>query len=50
MAKIIKGFWNTDFDACGSLPPSWEGAKIWIYQDKLYLFGGFSRTVYNDIR
>jgi hypothetical protein len=47
--KIIYGLWDI-VSSCGSTPDSREGATACVINNNLYLFGGFSRDLFNDIR
>lgn len=48
--NIKKAFWKPVRDASGVIPPTMEGATIGSHDDKLYMYGGFGTTVYNEIR
>ena len=47
---ILKGFWQTIDLFYGSQPSSWEGAKLIAENGNLYLYGGFSRDAYGEMR
>ncbi len=46
---MIYGLWSC-IDATGSQPDSREGATTCTINNSLYLFGGFSRDIFNDMR
>ena len=48
--KLFHGFWDCATDDKGSIPDSREGAAIAMVDNTIYLFGGFSREIYNDTR
>lgn len=48
--KIFKGFWKILDSITGSTPPTMEGATLCYSNNALYLFGGFSRDVYDEMR
>ena len=48
--EIVQGFWKTLDSILGSAPSSKEGTTIIYDNSKLYLFGGFAREVYNDMK
>lgn len=48
--KLLHGFWDCPVDDKGSIPDSREGAAIASIENTIYLFGGFSREIYNDTR
>lgn len=46
-----QGYWESIKDEMtGCLPDSREGASTNLLDNKLYLFGGFARELYSDIR
>lgn len=47
---ILSGGWKVIEGFSGSTPPSMEGTAICFTKNSLYLFGGFSRDVYDDMR
>lgn len=47
---LIKGYWKPLDNFDGSAPGSQEGSALCFDNNKLYLFGGFSRDVYQDMR
>lgn len=47
---MIKGFWQTIDLFHGSQPSSCEGAKLIAHSGRLYLYGGFSRDAYGEMR
>ena len=48
--EIVQGYWRTLDSLLGSAPSSKEGTVIVYDNNKLYLFGGFAREVYNDMK
>ena len=48
--QILKGFWQTIDQFSGSQPSTWEGAKLLWEGGNLYLYGGFSRDAYGEMR
>ena len=48
--KLFHGFWDCATDDKGSIPDSREGAAMAMVENTIYLFGGFSREIYNDTR
>jgi hypothetical protein len=49
MKKLIHGFWNC-LPAEGQLPNSREQSSAVQIKDGIYLFGGFARDVFSDIK
>jgi hypothetical protein len=48
--QIKKGLWQIIENVSGSIPSSMEGATLCYCSNKLYLFGGFSRDVYDELK
>lgn len=46
---LMMGMWDT-IDTVGSTPDSREGASACLMGDKIFVFGGFSRLLFKDIR
>ena len=47
--EMMYGLWNI-LSTSGSIPQSREGGTCCVIDSNLYVFGGFSRDIYNDIR
>lgn len=45
---MLYGIWEIS-NLCGSVPNTREGASACLIDQKLYLFGGFGRDIFNDI-
>ena len=48
--SILHGFWDTLSDCSGIHPDTREGSGMAILRNKLYIFGGFARELYCDMR
>lgn len=48
--KLMHGFWDNIFQCSGSLPETREGASTNLLNDRLFIFGGFSRILFNDLK
>ena len=48
--KLLHGYWDCVTDAKGALPDSREGSTMAMVGETVYVFGGFSRDIYNDTR
>ena len=48
--KLIHGFWNNLQEVKGVSPDAREGATITKIKSNLYVFGGFSRELFNDLK
>ena len=48
--SIFHGYWDCITDDKGSIPDSREGSAMAMVDNTIYLFGGFSREIYNDTR
>jgi hypothetical protein len=46
---MIYGLWDIMYPS-GSMPDSREGSATIMYENNLYIFGGFSRDIFNDLR
>lgn len=46
---MLYGLWSI-LQANGSIPHSREGATATVIDNNLYIFGGFSRDLFNDIK
>lgn len=47
--EMIYGLWNI-LQTNGSIPQSREGGTCGLVDSHLYVFGGFSRGIFNDVR
>lgn len=47
--EILTGLWNI-VKTSGSIPDSREGTTVGMVDNKIYVFGGFSRDIYKDIK
>ena len=48
--KLLHGYWDCITEAKGALPDSRESATMALVDETIYVFGGFSREIYNDTR
>ena len=48
--KMLVGYWDSIADTRGCLPDSREGSTVAMVGSTIYVFGGFSRDIYNDTR
>ena len=48
--KCLHGYWDCETNAKGSLPDTREGSTMAMIDNTIYVFGGFSREIYNDTR
>ena len=48
--KLLHGYWDCITDAKGCLPDAREGTTMAMVGETVYVFGGFSRDIYNDTR
>ena len=48
--SLLHGYWDSITNTSGSLPDSREGSAMTMIGKNIYLFGGFSREIYNDTR
>ena len=48
--RLLHGYWDCVTDAKGALPDSREGSAMAMVDSTIYVFGGFSREIYNDTR
>lgn len=46
---MLYGLWNV-LNTNGSMPDSREGSTAAMIGNNLYIFGGFSRDIFNDMR
>ena len=46
----MHGFWDTYQEYGGTLPEAREGASMTQLNGALYIFGGFSRVMFNDMK
>lgn len=48
--RLMHGFWDNIFECQGNLPDAREGATISLLNEKIYVFGGFSRILFDDLK
>ena len=48
--RIYHGYWDTINETSGCLPESRKGASMNMINNEIYIFGGFSRDTYNDLK
>ena len=48
--KLLHGYWDCITEAKGCLPDSRESSTMAMVDETIYVFGGFSREIYNDTR
>ena len=48
--RIYHGYWDAINDVHGCLPESRKGASMNLVNNEIYVFGGFSRDTYNDLK
>lgn len=48
--RLLHGYWDSVTEAKGALPDSREGTAMAMVDQTIYVFGGFSREIYNDTR
>ena len=48
--RLLHGYWDCVTEAKGALPDSREGTAMAMVDSTIYVFGGFSREIYNDTR
>ena len=48
--KIFHGYWDCITDVKGCIPESRKGASMNLVSNEVYIFGGFSRDTYNDMK
>lgn len=48
--SLLHGYWDTMFNNTGIHPDTREGCGMAIVRHNLYIFGGFARELYNDMR
>ena len=48
--KLLHGYWDSVTDVRGALPDAREGSTMAMVGETVYVFGGFSRIIYNDTR
>ena len=48
--RIYHGYWDTISETSGCLPESRKGATMNVMNNEIYVFGGFSRDTYNDLK
>ena len=48
--RLYHGYWDAINETSGSLPESRKGASMNLCNNEIYIFGGFSRDTYNDLK
>lgn len=48
--RLLYGFWDTISNSTGNIPDAREGACMAVHNGNLYVFGGFSHSLFNDIK
>ena len=48
--RIQHGYWDAINETSGCLPESRKGATMNMINNEIYIFGGFSRDTYNDLK
>lgn len=48
--SLMHGFWDTYSEFSGTQPDAREGATMNQLNGVLYIFGGFSRVMFNDLK
>ena len=48
--KLMYGFWDTVGECTGTHPDAREGHGMAIVNNQLYVFGGFARNLFNDMK
>ena len=48
--RIFHGYWDCINDVKGCLPEARKGASMNIIGSEIFVFGGFSRDTYNDLK
>lgn len=48
--KLDHGYWDLIKDTSGCLPESRKGASMNLVANEIYVFGGFSRETFNDLK
>ena len=46
----MHGFWNSLSECKGVVPDTREGASMTKIKSNIYIFGGFSRVLFNDLK
>ena len=47
---MFHGYWDCIIDSKGGIPESRKGTTMNLVGNELYIFGGFSRDTYNDLK
>jgi hypothetical protein len=48
--RLLHGFWDAYSSCTGNIPDAREGACMAILNGNLYVFGGFSHSLLNDVK
>lgn len=48
--QLHHGYWDIIGEMSGCLPESRKGATMNLVNNNVYIFGGFSRGTYNDLK
>ena len=48
--QIFHGYWDCITDVKGCIPESRKGSSMNLVSNEVYVFGGFSRDTYNDMK
>lgn len=48
--QIFHGYWDCLQETSGCLPEARKGTSINIIKNQLYVFGGFARNTFNDLK
>ena len=48
--RLLHGFWDALSNSTGNMPDAREGACMVAHNSNLYVFGGFSHSLFNDIK
>jgi hypothetical protein len=48
--QLMHGYWDNISEFTGSLPDARECTSASVIDSQVFIFGGFSREIYNDLR
>jgi hypothetical protein len=48
--RLLHGIWDAYSNCSGNIPDAREGACMAIHNGQLFVFGGFSHSLLNDIK
>lgn len=48
--RLLQGYWDTIGATTGSHPDAREGHGMIMHKSQLYVFGGFARNLFNDVK